>query len=69
MVVERKTIYGDAVSLPCVLCRKVMERLDIRWMAHDGTKWVHSKKTENLPPSMPTAKQKRNLGFGRYNQT
>ena len=69
MVVERKTIHGDAVSLPCVLCRKVMERMDIRWMAHDGTKWVHSKKTKNLPPSMPTAKQKRNLGFGRYNQT
>ena len=69
MVVERKTIYGDAISLPCVLCRKVMERLDIRWMAHDGEKWVHSKKSEYLPPSMPTSKQKRTLGFGCNNQT
>lgn len=69
MVVERKNIYGDAVSLPCVLCRKVMERLDIRWTAHDGEKWVHSKKSEYLPASVPTAKQKRNLGFGCNNQT
>jgi len=29
MVIERKTVYGDAISLPCVLCRKAMERLNI----------------------------------------
>lgn len=68
LVIERKNIYGDAVSLPCVLCRKVIERLDIRWTAHDGEKWVHSRKSEYLPTSIPTNKQKRNLGFGRYNQ-
>ncbi len=60
----RKTVYGDGISLPCVLCRKTIERYDICWVAHDGERWVHSKKTENLPPSIPTAKQKRNLGFG-----
>jgi hypothetical protein len=69
LVIERKNIYGDAVSLPCVLCRKAMERFDICWAAHDGTQWVHSKKSEYLPPSIPTAKQKRMLGFGCNNQT
>lgn len=69
LVIERKNIYGDAISLPCVLCRKAIERLDIRWAAHDGEKWVHSKKTECLPCSIPTAKQKRMLGFGCNNQT
>jgi len=59
-----KTVHGDAISLPCVLCRKAMERLDICWEAHDGVQWVHSKKSEYVPPSIPTAKQKRNLGFG-----
>lgn len=67
MVIERKTVHGDAVSLPCVLCRKAMERLGICWAAHDGEQWVHSKKSIYLPPSMPTAKQKRNLGFGCNN--
>ena len=69
LVVERKNIYGDAVSLPCVICRKVIEKLEIRWTAHDGEKWVHSKKSTHLPPSIPTAKQKRMLGFGSNNKT
>ena len=69
MVIERKTIHGDAISLPCVLCRKVMERFDICWAAHDGERWVHSNNTKCLPQSLPTAKQKRNLGFGCNNQT
>jgi hypothetical protein len=64
LIIGRKTVYGDGISLPCVLCRKTMERYDICWVAHDGEQWIHSKKTENLPPSIPTAKQKRNLGFG-----
>ena len=64
LIVYMKTVYGDGISLPCVLCRKTIERYDICWVAHDGERWVHSKKTENLPPSIPTAKQKRKLGFG-----
>jgi cytidine deaminase len=67
LIIERRNIHGDAVSLPCVLCRKAMERFDIHWAAHDGTRWVHSKKSEYLPPSIPTAKQKRMLGFGCNN--
>ena len=59
LVIGRKTVYG----------RKTMERYDICWVAHDGERWVHSKKTENLPPSIPTAKQKRILGFGGNDKT
>jgi hypothetical protein len=69
LVIIRENIYGDAVSLPCVLCRKVLDKLDIRWTAHDGTRWVHSKKSEYVPPSIPTNKQKRTLGFGCYHET
>lgn len=64
LIIYRKTVYGDGISLPCVLCRKAIERYDICWVAHDGERWIHSKKTEILPPSIPTAKQKRLLGFG-----
>ena len=42
----------------------MIERYDICWAAHDGHQWVHSKKSDQLPQSIPTAKQKRNLGFG-----
>jgi hypothetical protein len=69
LVITRENIYGDAISLPCVLCRKVLDRLDIRWTAHDGKQWVHSKKSECLPQSIPTNKQKRTLGFRRYNKS
>jgi hypothetical protein len=68
MIVERKTVHGDAISIPCVLCRKAIEKLNICWSAHDGERWVHSRKSEQLPASMPTAKQKRSLGFGRNDQ-
>jgi hypothetical protein len=69
LVVFRQNIHGDAISLPCVLCRKMIERFDICWMAHDGDKWIHSKKTNDLPRSLPTAKQKRLLGFGSDDKT
>ena len=69
LVIMRRNTLGDAISLPCVLCRKMIERYDICWAAHDGHQWVHSKKTENLPPSIPTAKQKRILGFGGNDKT
>ena len=66
LIVTRKTMFGDAISLPCVLCRKMIERYAICWVAHDGEGWVHSKKTVTLPTSTPTPKQKRLLGFGCY---
>jgi hypothetical protein len=68
LVVERRTCYGLGNSLPCVLCRKAIERIGIHWTAHDGTKWIHSKKSESLPPSIATNKQQRQLGFRRDNQ-
>ena len=64
LIIMRRNTLGDAISLPCVLCRKMIERYDICWAAHDGHQWVHSKKSDQLPQSIPTAKQKRNLGFG-----
>jgi hypothetical protein len=64
LIIMRRNTLGDAISLPCVLCRKMIERYDICWTAHDGHQWVHSKKSNQLPQSIPTAKQKRNLGFG-----
>lgn len=63
LIIMRRNTLGDAISLPCVLCRKMIERYDICWTAHDGHQWVHSKKSDQLPQSIPTAKQKRNLGF------
>jgi hypothetical protein len=68
LVVERMTCYGHGNSLPCVLCRKVIEKNGINWAAYDGTKWVHSKKTGSLPSSIATNKQSRQLGFRRDNQ-
>ena len=64
LIIMRRNTLGDAISLPCVLCRKMIERYDICWAAHDVDQWVHSKKSDQLPQSIPTAKQKRNLGFG-----
>jgi hypothetical protein len=68
LVVLRKTCYGHGNSLPCVLCRKAIERIGIKWIAYDGSNWVHSKKTECLPISIATNKQHRVLGFRRNNQ-
>ena len=65
LVVERRTCYGLGNSLPCVICRKAIEKIGIRWTAHDGTKWIHSEKSEYVPPSIPTNKQSRMLGFRR----
>ena len=68
LVVERKTCYGHGNSLPCVLCRKAIEKVGLKWVAHDGDDWIYSKKTGDLPPSIPTNKQSRQLGFRRDNQ-
>jgi hypothetical protein len=69
LVVQRKTGYGHGNSLPCVLCRKALERVGLKWVAYDGSNWVHSKKTICLPISIPTNKQQRVLGFRRDNKT
>ena len=69
LIVLRKTCYGHGNSLPCVLCRKAIERVGIKWVAHDGQKWVRSKQAVCLPVSIPTNKQQRVLGFRRDNKT
>jgi len=63
-VICRETSYGDGISLPCVMCRKIIEKHDLKWIAHDGEKWIHSQKTPCLPKSRPTNKQRKHLGFG-----
>ena len=67
LVISRETSYGDGISLPCVLCRKIIEKYDIKWIAYDGTKWINSYKDIELPKSVPTNKQRRKLGFGFNN--
>lgn len=49
-------------SLPCVICRKILDRNYIQWKAHIGENWFKST-DENLPKSRPTQKQKYKLGF------
>lgn len=63
MVIFRTNIYGDAKSIPCVLCRKMIEKYEIHWKAYDGDRWIDSNKDICLPISRPTNKQIRNLGF------
>jgi hypothetical protein len=43
------------ISLPCVICRKVLDRMCVQWRAHIGTVWVTQ---FNAPPSQPTQKQR-----------
>ena len=62
LIVERKTVYGDGISLLCVLCRKTLDKHGVRWCAHDGDKWVDSVLCIPIP-SRSTNKQKRMLGF------
>lgn len=53
---------GHGISIPCVICRKALERYSIQWRAHIGSVWVRS--TDPDPPkSKPTNKQKHKLGF------
>ena len=64
LVISRETSYGDGISLPCVLCRKMIEKYNFKWIAHDGERWVHSCRSIDIPKSRPTNKQVRVLGFG-----
>lgn len=53
----------EGISLPCVMCRKAIEKHNIKWRAYDGENWIDSSKTEILPKSQPTNKQRRFLNF------
>ena len=56
-------------ALPCVLCRKSLEKYKIKWIACVGEasvgeeNWVSSMNPETLPKSKPTHKQRRVLKF------
>ena len=63
IVVQRVRKDGlPGVSLPCVICRKTLDRLRMPWMAHVDTRWYHSTDAD-LPPSKPTNKQRILLKF------
>ena len=49
-------------SIPCVVCRKALDRLSIQWRAHIGQKWVRST-DPHVPKSRPTNKQIRQMKF------
>jgi hypothetical protein len=50
------------LSLPCVLCRKTLDRYHIEWRAHLGSTW-HSSRDDDTPKSKPTIKQMKTLKF------
>ena len=61
LVVTRLRRDGQpGTSLPCVLCRKALDRIMIPWRAHVGHVWVSSTDPV-VPPSKPTQKQKSNF--------
>ena len=58
LVVTRLRRDGQpGTSLPCVLCRKVLDRVQIPWRAHIDYQWVSSRDPD-LPPPKLTQKQK-----------
>ena len=63
IIVKRILCNGDlGTSLPCVVCRKALDRWAIQWRAHIGTTWVRST-DEVVPKSRPTSRQSRELKF------
>ena len=57
---RRDGVLGN--SLPCVMCRKAIEKHNLKWMAYLDEKWVKSTDID-VPKSMPTRKQTSRLGF------
>jgi len=58
LIVMREKSDGNlGTSLPCILCRKILDRENIQWSAHIGEKWVYSTDID-VPKSKFTNKQK-----------
>ena len=57
-LIIRRDLHGGGLgtSLPCVVCRKVLDRMSIQWRAHIGDIWVRST-DPNVPKSKPTHRQ------------
>lgn len=53
--VQRFVGEQEATSLPCVLCRKVLDKMHIRWTAFYDSRTVT---WEDAPPSKPTHRQR-----------
>jgi hypothetical protein len=53
------------VSLPCILCRKTIEKYNIRWVAFDGTNWIDSLR-HDVPKAKPTNKQRKWMNCKDY---
>lgn len=63
IIITRVRIDGSpGCSLPCVLCRRSLEKHHLRWCGFTGTVWVRSIDAE-VPRSLPTSKQVSTLGF------
>ena len=63
MVIYRLRHDGtEGISIPCVMCRKRIDKFKIRWSAFDGTDRVGSS-SKIVPVSRPTNKQRRWMNF------
>jgi hypothetical protein len=63
LIIERTRKDGlPGISLPCVICRKALDRIRMPWMAHVDYKW-YSSTDPDVPPSKPTNKQRNTLNF------
>jgi hypothetical protein len=49
-------------SLPCVICRKTLDKLRLPWTAHIQSNWVKSTDPD-VPKSKPTNKQRLRYNF------
>ena len=57
LVIERFTADGKvASSLPCVMCKNVLDKYKLKWTAYIDNRWVKSSDTD-LPDSVPTSRQ------------
>ena len=64
-IVRRDLVNGGmGTSLPCVVCRKTLDRLAIQWRAHIGPRWVRSTDPD-VPESKPTHKQSQGWKISR----
>ena len=59
-VIHRETHEGIGTSFPCILCRKRLESLNIRWTAYLGSRWIESCEP-NIPDSIFTSRQHRTI--------
>lgn len=61
IVITRIKCDGNlGTSVPCVCCRKILDRGSIQWRAHVGENWISSN-DDDVPRSKPTQKQRGTL--------